>query len=149
MSVAASQGDTEGVELEQSEFEDQVKTLREQLQCVSVDFDWSIIVLNVGDVWCLYRSATDLAFGLRDQLKSYSANAGSASALVESETNIRQELVKTKKRLDHFESILAVSPEHQDGDAAAISKKAVEQEERIKVLEAQVKSAEAVRLSQS
>lgn len=35
MSVAASKGDTEGVELEQSEFEDQVKTLREQLQFVA------------------------------------------------------------------------------------------------------------------
>lgn len=86
-----------------------------------------------------------MALSLRDQLKNYSANAGSATALVESETNIRVELHKAQKRIEHFENMLAVSTEHKDGDLAAMGKKVVEQEERIKVLEASCKAAEAVR----
>lgn len=85
-----------------------------------------------------------MALSLRDQLKSYATNAGSASALVESETNIRLELLKSQKKVEHFETILAVSSEHKDGDAAAMSQKVAQQQERIKVLEASCKAAEAV-----
>lgn len=93
---------------------------------------------------CVPRSATDLALSLRDQLKNYSSNAGSASTLVESETNIRVELLKSQRKVEHFENLLAVSAEHKDGDIAAVGKRALEMEERIKVLESSCTAAEAV-----
>lgn len=90
---------------------------------------------------CSLRSATDLTFALRDQLKSYSTNSGKADSqtLIKSETQARQELAKAKEELAQLQSSL-----DQKGTTISGAELLRQREDHIRVLEASAKAQDMV-----
>lgn len=91
-----------------------------------------------------FRTAEDLLLALRDQLRSYSSIRGTfdSQTLAKSETDARLELSNCREKLDKLEALLGPEGNAQVKD---LVKKLEARDERLKVLEAQVKSQDHVR----
>ncbi|KAI5476449.1 E3 ubiquitin-protein ligase BRE1 [Pseudohyphozyma bogoriensis] len=91
----------------------------------------------VNDLQTRLKSAEELLLLLRDQLRTYASASGSAESIQQSETDARLELSKAQDRLAKLEVLLG--PEG-NVEVRELVDKLQKNEERTKVLEAQVKS---------
>lgn len=83
------------------------------------------------------RTAEDLLLAMRDQLTAYASasDAPNGDVLVKSETDARQQLVSAKAKLSKFEKLFG-----PEADSGGFATKLQQADERVKVLEAQLKS---------
>ena len=86
------------------------------------------------------RTAEEIMLAARDQLKNYSDLGGpNAVTIVKSEEQARRELAETKSKLEKLETVF-----NSSDDNAELAKKLQQAEDRVKVVEAQLKSGAEV-----